>query len=57
VVKARVCEDAPHTAGETGSMGWTARILIGPYGLHAFTVVALLFFLVFLWAFNFTSFF
>ncbi len=35
----------------------TSRILIGPYGLHGFAIVTLLFFLVFLWAFNFTSFF
>jgi hypothetical protein len=45
------------TAEELGSMGWPARILIGPYGLHAFAIVALLFFLVFVWAFNFTNFF
>ncbi|MEA2904013.1 MAG: hypothetical protein QOI12_1400 [Alphaproteobacteria bacterium] len=35
----------------------TSRILIGPYGLHAFGLVMLMFFLVFLWAFNFTAFF
>jgi hypothetical protein len=34
-----------------------ARILVGPYGLHAFGLVLLTFFAVFLWAFNFTSFF
>ena len=33
-----------------------ARIL-GPYGLHLFGAVALLLFLIFLWAFNFTAFF
>jgi len=32
-------------------------IFIGPYGLHGFGIVALVFFLVFLWAFNFTTFF
>jgi hypothetical protein len=34
-----------------------ARILVGPYGLHAFAFSVLLLFLVFLWAFNFTTFF
>ena len=34
-----------------------SRILIGRYGLHAVAVVVLALFLVFLWAFNFTSFF
>ena len=35
----------------------TARILVGPYGLHAFGFVVLGFFLAFLWVFNFTNFF
>ena len=34
-----------------------ARILVGPYGLHAFGFVVLSFFLAFLWVFNFTTFF
>jgi hypothetical protein len=34
-----------------------SRILIGPYGLHAFGLVALTLFVAFLWVFNFTSFF
>ena len=34
-----------------------SRILIGPYGLHAFLGVVLTLFLGFLWLFNFTSFF
>ncbi len=34
-----------------------SRILVGPYGLHAFGIVALIFFLAFLWVFNFTNFF
>jgi len=34
-----------------------ARILVGPYGLHAFGAVVLSLFLAFLWVFNFTSFF
>ena len=45
-------------------MGWlamgssaAARILVGPYGLHAFGLILLSFFIVFLWAFNFTNFF
>jgi hypothetical protein len=33
------------------------RILIGPYGLHAFVAVVLALFLGFLWLFNFTTFF
>ena len=33
------------------------RILVGPYGLHAFGLVLLSFFIVFLWVFNFTNFF
>jgi hypothetical protein len=32
------------------------RILVGPYGLHAFGLVLLSFFIVFLWVFNFTNF-
>jgi hypothetical protein len=41
------------------SMAQTAvvRILIGPYGLHAFVAVVLALFLGFLWLFNFTNFF
>jgi hypothetical protein len=34
-----------------------SRILVGPYGLHAFVAAALLLFLGFLWVFNFTFFF
>ena len=34
-----------------------SRILVGPYGLHAFGFVVLAFFLAFLWVFNFTTFF
>jgi len=34
-----------------------SRILIGPYGLYAFVAAVLLFFLGFLWVFNFTTFF
>jgi hypothetical protein len=34
-----------------------ARILIGPYGLHAFGAVMLALFLGFLCVFNFTTFF
>jgi len=34
-----------------------SRMLIGPYGLHAFGAVLLIFFLAFLWVFNFTNFF
>ena len=34
-----------------------ARILVGPYGLHALGFVVLGFFLAFLWVFNFTTFF
>jgi hypothetical protein len=34
-----------------------ARIMVGPYGLHAFGFVVLGFFLMFLWVFNFTTFF
>jgi hypothetical protein len=34
-----------------------SRILIGPYGLHAFLTAALALFLGFLWVFNFTTFF
>jgi hypothetical protein len=33
------------------------RILIGPYGLHVFLACLLASFVVFLWLFNFTSFF
>jgi hypothetical protein len=32
-------------------------IFVGPYGLHAIGFVTLAFFLLFLWAFNFTTFF
>ena len=34
-----------------------SRILVGPYGLHAFGVVVLGLFIAFLWVFNFTTFF
>jgi hypothetical protein len=34
-----------------------SRILVGPYGLHAFGAVVLFLFFVFLWVFNFTTFF
>jgi hypothetical protein len=34
-----------------------SRILVGPYGMHAALFVLLGLFAVFLWAFNFTSFF
>jgi ABC transporter substrate binding protein len=33
-----------------------SRILIGPYGLHAFVAAVLVLFLGFLWLFNFTTF-
>jgi hypothetical protein len=34
-----------------------SRVLIGPYGLHAFGITLLVLFAVFLWLFNFTHFF
>jgi hypothetical protein len=34
-----------------------ARVFIGPFGLHAFVAIVLIMFALFLWAFNFTSFF
>jgi hypothetical protein len=34
-----------------------SRILVGPYGLHAFGFVLLTLFLMFVWVFNFTTFF
>jgi hypothetical protein len=34
-----------------------SRMLIGPYGLHAFAAMVLVLFLGFLWVFNFTTFF
>jgi hypothetical protein len=34
-----------------------SRILIGPYGLHAFIAGVLALFFGFLWVFNFTTFF
>jgi hypothetical protein len=34
-----------------------SRLLIGPYGLHAIGIMFFVLFAVFLWAFNFTSFF
>jgi hypothetical protein len=34
-----------------------SRILVGPFGLHAFGGAMLFLFLVFLWVFNFTTFF
>ena len=34
-----------------------SRVLVGPYGLHAFAAAVLALFAVFLWVFNFTNFF
>jgi hypothetical protein len=34
-----------------------SRVLVGPYGLHAFSAIVLILFTLFLWAFNFTTFF
>jgi hypothetical protein len=34
-----------------------SRILVGPYGLHAFVAGMLALFVAFLWVFNFTTFF
>jgi hypothetical protein len=34
-----------------------SRILVGPHGTHAVGIIVLVFFLAFLWMFNFTSFF
>jgi hypothetical protein len=34
-----------------------SRLLIGPYGLHAFIGAMLALFVAFLWVFNFTTFF
>jgi hypothetical protein len=34
-----------------------SKILVGPYGLHAFIAVMLGLFAAFLWVFNFTTFF
>jgi hypothetical protein len=34
-----------------------SRTLVGPYGLHAFGLVMLALFAIFIWAFNFTTFF
>jgi hypothetical protein len=34
-----------------------SKVLVGPYGLHAFGGALLIMFFVFLWVFNFTSFF
>ena len=34
-----------------------SRIFVGPFGLHAFGAVVLGLFALFLWAFNFTTFF
>jgi hypothetical protein len=39
------------------SQAAVSRVLIGPYGLHAFGITFLVLFAVFLWAFNFTNFF
>ena len=46
-------------SGGTRTMAQTAlaRILVGPYGLHAFLGVMLALFVAFLWVFNFTTFF
>ena len=42
------------TAMQSGTL---SRVLIGPFGLHAFGFVVLALFALFLWAFNFTTFF
>ena len=34
-----------------------SKILVGPYGLHAFSLLMLSVFATFLWVFNFTAFF
>lgn len=34
-----------------------SRVLVGPYGLHALAITALVLFLAFLGVFNFTTFF
>jgi hypothetical protein len=34
-----------------------SKVFVGPYGLHAFGVVAFIIFSLFLWVFNFTTFF
>ncbi len=34
-----------------------ARVLVGPYGLHALGIMALILFFIFLGIFNFTTFF
>ena len=42
---------------QTVEMSAISRTLVGPYGLHAFGMVVVALFLLFLWAFNFTNFF
>jgi hypothetical protein len=37
--------------------GTLSRVFVGPFGLHAFGIVMLALFALFLWAFNFTTFF
>jgi hypothetical protein len=39
------------------SQATLSRLLIGPFGLHAFIAGALVLFAGFLWVFNFTNFF
>jgi hypothetical protein len=34
-----------------------SKLLLGPHGLHAFAATVLILFAVFLWVFNFTTFF
>jgi hypothetical protein len=34
-----------------------SRIVVGPYGLHAFGALVLALFVAFLWVFNYTTFF
>jgi hypothetical protein len=52
-------EDRSGKGRKASSMAQSAvaKILVGPYGLHAFAAVVLGLFLAFLWVFNFTSFF
>ncbi len=38
-------------------MAQATRVLVGPYGLHAFVAIAVVLFAAFLLVFNFTSFF
>jgi hypothetical protein len=63
VLKIILCERAhvgrAFDTGNISAMAYAAisRVLIGPYGLHAFGIVLLVLFAVFLWVFNFTHFF